>query len=109
VEAAHAEVTRARAGLEIARLDASTQLARAHRTRTVAESRIVLDRTILDAATRNVSMAERAFAAGEMAIGDILETRRAQHDAQAQYVTDLVSANVAAALVRVLTANGVTQ
>ena len=109
VEAAHAEVARAQAGLEIARLDASTQLARAHRTRTVAESRIVLDRTILDAATRNVSMAERAFAAGERAIGDILETRRAQHDAQAQYVTDLVSANVAAALVRVLTANGVTQ
>jgi hypothetical protein len=54
-------------------------------------------------------MAERAYTAGEMAIGNILETRRAQYDAQAQYVTDLVSANVAAALVRVLTANGVTQ
>ncbi len=54
-------------------------------------------------------MAERAYTAGEMAIGNILETRRAQHDAQAQYVTDLVAANVASALVRVLTANGVTQ
>ncbi|MEO7043568.1 MAG: TolC family protein [Gemmatimonadaceae bacterium] len=109
VEAAHAEVTRAQAGLEIARLDASTQLARARRTRSVAEARIARDRTILDAATRNVSLAERAYAAGEMAIGDILAARRAQYDAQAQYVTDLVSANVGAALVRVLTANGVTQ
>ncbi|HEY8309771.1 MAG TPA: TolC family protein [Gemmatimonadaceae bacterium] len=109
VEAAHAEVTRAQAGLEIARLDVSTQLARARRTRSIAESRIARDRTIMDAATSNVSMTERAYAAGEMAIGNILEARRAQHDAQAQYVTDLVSANVGAALVRVLTANGVTQ
>ncbi len=109
VEAAHAEVTRAEASLQLAKLDASAQLARAHRTQTVTESRIVRDRSILDAATRNVSLAEQAFAAGEMAIGNILETRREQHDAQAQYVTDLVSANVAAALVRVLTANGVGQ
>lgn len=109
VEAAHAEVTRAQADLAIARLDASAKLARAYRTQSVAESRIARDRTILDAATRNVSMAERAYAEGQMAIGDILETRRAQHDAQAQYVTDLVSANVGAALIRVLTANGVTQ
>lgn len=109
VDAAHAEVTRAQAGLEIARLDASARLARARRTRSVAESRIARDRTILDAATRNVSLAERAYAAGEMAIGDILAARRAQYDAQAQYVTDLVSANIGAALVRVLTANGVAQ
>jgi hypothetical protein len=53
-------------------------------------------------------MAQRAYAEGQMAIGDILEARRAQRDAQAQYVTDLVAANVGAALVRVLTANGVT-
>jgi cobalt-zinc-cadmium efflux system outer membrane protein len=109
VQAAHADLTRAQAELAIARLEASTQLARARRTRAVTQSRIARDRTILDAATRNVSLAERAFAAGEMAISDILETRRAQHDAQAQYVTDLVAANVAAALVRVLTENGVTQ
>ena len=109
IEAAHADVTRAQAELAIARLNAATELARAYRTRSVAESRIGRDRTIMDAATRNVSMAERAYTAGEMAIGNILETRRAQHDAQAQYVTDLVAANVASALVRVLTANGVTQ
>jgi len=109
IEAAHADVTRAKAELAIARLNAATELARAYRTQSVAESRIGRDRTIMDAATRNVSMAERAFTAGEMAIGDILETRRAQHDAQAQYVTDLVAANVASALVRVLTANGVTK
>jgi cobalt-zinc-cadmium efflux system outer membrane protein len=109
IEAAHADVTRAQAELAIARLNAATELARAYRTRSVAESRIERDRTIMDAATRNVSMAERAYTAGEMAIGNILETRRAQYDAQAQYVTDLVSANVATALVRVLTANGVTQ
>jgi cobalt-zinc-cadmium efflux system outer membrane protein len=109
ISAAHAEVTRARADLAIARMDASAQLARAYRTWTVAEARIARDRTILDAATHNVSMAERAYAEGQMAIGDILEARRAQHDAQAQYVTDLVAANVGAALVRVLMANGVTQ
>jgi outer membrane protein, heavy metal efflux system len=109
IEAAHADVTRAQAELTIARLNAATELARAYRTRSVAASRIARDRTIMEAATRNVAMAERAYAAGEMAIGNILETRRAQYDAQAQYVTDLVSANVAAALVRVLTANGVTQ
>jgi len=109
IAAAHAEVARAQAELTIAQLNAATELARAYRTRTVAESRVARDRTIMDAATRNVSMAERAYTAGELALGSILETRRAQYDAQAQYVTDLVSANVAAALVRVLTANGVNQ
>lgn len=109
IAAAHAEITRAQADLAIARLEASAQLSRAYRAWSVAEGRITRDRTILDAATRNVSMAERAYAEGQMAIGDILEARRAQHDAQAQYVTDLVTANVGAALVRVFTANGVTQ
>jgi cobalt-zinc-cadmium efflux system outer membrane protein len=109
VEAAHAEVTRAQADLAIARLEASAQLARAYRTLTDADARISRDRTILDAATHNVSMTERAYTEGEMAIGDVLEARRAQHDAQSQYVTDLVAANVGAALVRVLTANEVTQ
>ncbi|HEY5086082.1 MAG TPA: hypothetical protein VII66_01875, partial [Gemmatimonadaceae bacterium] len=101
--------TRAQADLAIARLESSAQLARAYRMKSVAEARIARDRTILDAATHNVSMAERAYAEGQMAIGDILQARRAQHEAQAQYVTDLVAANVGAALVRVLTANGVTQ
>lgn len=109
IAAAQAEVIKARADLALARLDASAQLARAYRTQSVAEARIARDRTILDAATRNVLMATRAYTEGQMAIGDILEARRAQHDAQAQYVTDLVAANVGAALVRVLTANGVTQ
>jgi outer membrane protein, heavy metal efflux system len=108
-EAARAEVTRAQADLAIARLDASARLARAYRTLTVADARIARDRTILDAATHNVSMTQRAYAEGELAIGDVLEARRAQHDAQAQYVTDLVAANVGAALVRVLTANEVTR
>jgi cobalt-zinc-cadmium efflux system outer membrane protein len=108
VAAARAEVTRAQAELAIVRLDASTQLARAYRMQTVAEARIARERTILDAATHNVSMTERAYTEGQMAIGDILEARRAQRDAQSQYVTDLVAVNVGAALVRVLTENGVT-
>ena len=109
IAAARADVAKAQANLAIARLDASTTLSRAYRMRTVAEARIARDRTILDAATRNVTMTERGFAEGQMAIGDVLEARRAQHDAQSQYVTDLVAANVGAALVRVLTANGASQ
>ena len=109
IATAHAEVTRAQADLAIARLDAAAQLARAYRMLSATEGRITRDSTVLAAATRNVTMTERAYAEGEMAIGDVLEARRAQHDAQAQYVTDLVAANVGAALVRVLTANGVTQ
>jgi outer membrane protein, heavy metal efflux system len=109
VDAAHAEVTRAQADLAIARLEASAQLARAYRMLTGAQARISSDSTILDASTRNVTMTERAYTEGQMAIGDILEARRAQHDAQAQYVTDLVAANVGAALVRVLTTSGVAQ
>jgi outer membrane protein, heavy metal efflux system len=109
VAAARAEVARAQAELALARLDAATELARAYRTESVAEARIARDRTIMDAAGRNVTMTERAYTEGELAIGDILEARRAQHDAQAQYVTDLVAANVGAALVRVLTGNGVTR
>jgi outer membrane protein, heavy metal efflux system len=109
VAAASAEVTRARAELALARMEASAQLASARRARSVAEARLSRDRTILDAATHNVAMAERAYAEGEMAIGDILEARRAQREAQSQYVTDLVAANVGAALIRVLTANGNTQ
>lgn len=109
VDAAHAEVTRASAALAIARLDAAAQLSRARRNRTVAESRIDRDRAMMAAAALNVAMAERAYAAGEMAIASVFEARRAQHDAQAQYVTDMVAANVGAALVRVFTANGAEQ
>lgn len=109
IDVAHADLTRAQANLAIAKLDAAAQLARAYRTTSVSESRITRDRAIMEAATKNVAMAERAYAEGEMAIGDILETRRAQRDAQAQYVTDLVAANVGAALVRVLTANKAAQ
>ncbi|MDQ2890620.1 MAG: TolC family protein, partial [Gemmatimonadota bacterium] len=109
IAAARAEVTRAQAALAIARLEASAQLSRAYRMQTVAEARLTRERAILDAATHNVSLVERAYAEGQMAISDILEARRAQRDAQSQYVTDLVAANVGAALVRVLTENGVTQ
>ncbi|MEO6778432.1 MAG: TolC family protein, partial [Gemmatimonadaceae bacterium] len=109
IAAARADVAKTQADLAIARLDASTMLSRAYRMRTVADARIARDRTILDAATRNVSMTERGFAEGQMAIGDVLEARRAQHDAQSQYVTDLVAANVGAAMVRVLTAHGALQ
>ncbi len=109
VDAARAEVTRAQAELAIARLDASAELSRAYRTSSVAQGRIARDRSILDAATSNVSLSERAYAEGQMAIGDILEARRALHEAQAQYVTDLVAANVGAALVRIFTRNGITQ
>ena len=109
VAAARADVTRAQAELSIARLEASAQLSRAYRTWSVAQGRIARDRSILNAATSNVALVERAYAEGQMAMGDILEARRALHDAQAQYVTDLVAANVGAALVRVFTKNGVIQ
>ena len=109
IAAARADVAKTQADLAIARLNASTTLSRAYRMRTVADARIARDRTILDAATRNVTMTERGFAEGQMAIGDVLEARRAQHDAQSQYVTDLVAANVGAAMVRVLTAHGALQ
>ena len=106
---ARAEVTRAQAELAVARLEASTQLSRAIRTWSVAEARIARDRRILDAATSNLTLSEKGYAEGQLAISDILEVRRALHDAQAQYVTDLVAANVGAALVRVFTENGISQ
>jgi cobalt-zinc-cadmium efflux system outer membrane protein len=109
ISAAQAEVTRARAALAIARVDASSQLARARRAQLVAESRLERDRTIMEAATRNVTMTERGFAEGQLAIGDILEARRAEREAQSQYVGDVVAANIGAAVVRVLTESGVAR
>ena len=105
---ARADVQRAQAELGTARLEASAQLARAYRTRTAAESRVARDETIVVAAARNTALAARAYSEGEMAIADVLEARRAQRDAQAQLVSDLVAAKLGAALVRVLTSTGVT-
>lgn len=109
VASARAELTRAQAELAVARLEASSQLSRAYRTSAAAEARLGRDRSILTAATSNLTLSERGYAEGQLAISDILEARRALHDAQAQYVTDLVAANVGAALVRVFTANGISQ
>lgn len=108
IGAARAGVQRAQAELATVRLEASAQLARAYRTRTAAESRVARDETIVVAAARNTTLAARAYSEGEMAIADVLEARRAQRDAQTQLVSDLVAANVGAALVRVLTSTGVT-
>jgi cobalt-zinc-cadmium efflux system outer membrane protein len=108
IAAARADVQRAQAELATARLEASSQLARAYRTRAAAESRLARDEAIVTASSRNATLAARAYSVGEMAIGDVLEARRAQREAQAQLVSDLVAANVGAALVRVLTSNGVT-
>jgi cobalt-zinc-cadmium efflux system outer membrane protein len=103
VDAARAEVTRAEAALRIARMQVTAQLARSRRRQFVAQSRIERDRKVLDAATQNVMLAERAVAEGELALSDVMEARRAQRDAQEQFITDLVAANSEAAVIRILT------
>ncbi len=108
IEAARADVTRAEAELTTVQREAASALARAYRTRSAAEQRVARDRAILAAATSNAALSEQAYTQGEMAMADVLEARRAQREAQSQYVSDLVAVNVGAALVRVLTTNGAT-
>jgi outer membrane protein TolC len=66
--------------------------------------RLARDSSTVSAAARNTALTERAYTEGEMAISDVLEARRAQRDAETQYVNDLVAARVSDALIRVLTA-----
>jgi len=103
IVAARADVQRAQAELDIARREADATLARARRTRDGALARLARDSSTVQSATRNTALTERASTEGEMAISDVLDARRAQRDAETQYVTDLVAARVSDAVIRVLT------
>ena len=103
IVAARADVQRAQAELDIARREAEATLARARRTRDGALARLARDSSTVQSATRNTALTERAYTEGEMAISDVLDARRAQREAETQYVTDLVAARVSDAVIRVLT------
>lgn len=103
IAAARADVLRARAQLDITRRDAAAAVARAWRTRSATVARLARDSSTVQSATRNSALTERAYTEGEMTISDVLVARRAQRDAETQYVTDLVAARASDALIRVLT------
>jgi len=104
ITAARADVLRAQAELDIARREAEATLTRALRMRAGAMVRLARDSSTVSAAARNTALTERGYTEGELAISDVLEARRAQRDAESQYVNDLVAARVSDALIRVLTA-----
>lgn len=103
ITAARAEVLRAQAELDLARREAEATLARARRTRDGALARLARDSSTVQSAARNTALTERAYTEGEMAISDVLDARRAQRDAEMQYVTDLIAARASEAVIRVLT------
>jgi len=100
---ADAEQARARAELDLARVSARTEIARALRARDAAQSRVARDRALVASADRVAALAIVAYREGASTLPNVLEAQRNARDVLAQYVEDVARALVADATVRAVT------
>jgi len=101
--AASAEYDRARAELDVARLESRVLIERSLREREVALGRVARDRVLLDRANRVVGMSIRAYQEGAAPLANVLEAQRTAREVLNQYIDDVASAWIAVAAVRLYT------
>jgi outer membrane protein TolC len=101
--AASAEYDRARAELDVARLESRVLIERSLREREVALGRVARDRVLLDRANRVVGMSIRAYQEGAAPLANVLEAQRTAREVLSQYIDDVASAWIAVAAVRLYT------
>jgi cobalt-zinc-cadmium efflux system outer membrane protein len=109
IAAAAAERDRARAELELARRESAAAVARARRDLAVAVEKASRDRGLVTAAERVAAMSLTAYAAGAIALPNVLEAQRQARNALALLIDDLAAANTADAAVRLFTASGASR
>jgi cobalt-zinc-cadmium efflux system outer membrane protein len=101
--AAGAESDRARAELEVARLESRLLITRSLREREVALGRIARDRILLESANRVVAMSIRAYQEGAAPLANVLEAQRTAREVLGQYIDDVAAAWIAVSAVRLYT------
>jgi cobalt-zinc-cadmium efflux system outer membrane protein len=101
--AAGAELDRARAELDVARLESRVRITRSLRERDVAIGRVARDRVLLESANRVVAMSIRAYQEGAAPLVNVLEAQRTTREVLGQYIDDVAAAWIAAAAVRLFT------
>jgi outer membrane protein TolC len=95
---------RAQTTLDLVRRQTDADIARARRQFGQALARVARDRRLLASADRVAAMALQAYAEGAFALPAVLEAQRNAREALGRYVDDLVTANDAAATVRLFAA-----
>ncbi|MHB1071317.1 MAG: TolC family protein [Gemmatimonadaceae bacterium] len=103
IAVARAGEARARAVLELGRVQAYAELSRAQRQQASARTRVARDQALVASAARVARMALVAYREGALALPAVLEARRAARDVLTQYVDDLAAAAIAASALGVLT------
>ena len=101
--AASAEYDRARAELDVARLESRVLIQRSLREREVALGRVARDRVLLERANRVVGMSIRAYQEGAAPLANVLEAQRTTREVLSQYIDDVAAAWIAVAAVRLHT------
>lgn len=100
---ATAERSRARAELELARLESTAQITRAFRERNAAFARVARDQALVASANRVAAMSLTAYRAGAASLPNVFEAQRNAREVLAQYIDDVAAALVASSTVRLLT------
>jgi outer membrane protein, heavy metal efflux system len=105
IAAAEAERNRARADLELIRLESTRDIARISRTRDLFVARVTRDRALLRNADSVATMSLTAYREGAVPLASVFEAQRIARETLAQYIDDLGAANDAIAALRMLTAS----
>ena len=103
IAVAEAERDRARAALAAAQRESAAQVARARRELAAATARVARDRLLVESANRVARLSLQAYVEGQYPLTTVLEAQRNARDTLAELIDDLVSANTAAAALRLYT------
>jgi outer membrane protein, heavy metal efflux system len=106
IAVAQAERDRARAQLAAAERESAALLARARSDLAAASQRVARDRQLVETANRVARLSLQAYVEGAYPLTTVLEAQRNARDTLADLIDDLVSANTAAAALRLY--SGVT-
>ncbi|HMI56590.1 MAG TPA: TolC family protein [Gemmatimonadaceae bacterium] len=100
IAVAEAERDRARAELAATQRESAAQVSRARRELAAATVRVERDRLLVESANRVARLSLQAYVEGQYPLTTVLEAQRNARDTLAELIDDLVSANTAAAALR---------
>jgi hypothetical protein len=103
VAEAQAGLVRARAELDLARLESDVAIAQARRTQLMQRSRMERDRILVASANSVAAMSLTSYREGAAPLASVLEARRTSRDVLARYIDDTAGAWITLARLRVLT------
>jgi cobalt-zinc-cadmium efflux system outer membrane protein len=103
IAVAEAERDRARAQLAAAQRGSAAQVAHARRELAASTARVARDRLLVETANRVARLSLQAYVEGEYPLTTVLEAQRNARDTLTELIDDLVSANTAAAALRLYT------